>query len=163
MTLPASCRAVMFMRQTDKLGMFELVAAKRGERLGWKDKDGKPTKSKMICHSDGIIYWREPTQEEIEDAESEPAATPKPSKMDRNIEAVVEICRAHGCPFESRNKLVKAIMDGTGKSDVTSDKWITKAIEAGKVCTHQSDGQSLYIGIPEQFETDESDEVYWQR
>ena len=43
-------------------GVFDLVAAKRGKRLGWPRKDGDKSYNphKTIVHSgDGLIFWHE--------------------------------------------------------------------------------------------------------
>lgn len=44
---------------------FMLVGAKRGNRLGWKDADGKRTNKRIIAYSEKYIHWRIPSQEEI--------------------------------------------------------------------------------------------------
>ncbi len=66
MVLPAAARAVIFLSPTETEGFYVLNAAKRGKQLGWKDSEGKPTTSKVIAHSEGIIFWREPSSEELE-------------------------------------------------------------------------------------------------
>jgi len=154
---------ITFLKVPNREGVFCFIAGKNGRGLGWKDKDGKPTNRLYFRWADDGHYWQPLPYDEWPEAGSEPAATPKPSKMDRNIEAVVEICRAHGCPFTSKNQLIKAIEDKGLATTRTAEKWIEIAKDEGKICTHQSDGQKLYIGIPEQFESDEEDEVYWQR
>ena len=62
---------------------FMLIGAKRGNRLGWKDADGKKTNKRVIAYSEEYIHWRVPTPEEIAAAgtgapskggESKPAA-----------------------------------------------------------------------------------------
>lgn len=49
-------------------GVFDLIAAKHGDKLGWRDSDGKLTNKKTICYANklaeyadsGAIYWVEP-------------------------------------------------------------------------------------------------------
>lgn len=52
-------------------GVFTLTAGKRGGRLGWKDSDGEKTTRQYIAHSDGLIFWRSATDEEILEAEGQ--------------------------------------------------------------------------------------------
>lgn len=53
-------RGILAVLPTQRSDVFRLVAAKRGDRLGWgKDASGKPRRTKMIAHSDGYICWRE--------------------------------------------------------------------------------------------------------
>ena len=53
-------RGILAVLPTQRSDVFRLVAAKRGDRLGWgKDASGKPKRTKMIAHSDGYICWRE--------------------------------------------------------------------------------------------------------
>src|SRR5262249_34522367 len=48
--------------------VFELRAAKRGSKLGWKEPDGSPCYAKLIAHAKapGVICWREVDPGEIE-------------------------------------------------------------------------------------------------
>lgn len=50
-------------------GVFRLTAAKRGQKLGWRDDADLPVLHRFIAHSDGHIYWREATYEEGEPPE----------------------------------------------------------------------------------------------
>lgn len=53
-------RAVIAIRSIGSHDVFELVAGKRGSRLGWRAEDGSKVYSKTIAHAtDGGIYWRE--------------------------------------------------------------------------------------------------------
>lgn len=56
-----------FQKHGDSEMYFDLKAAKRGKRLGWRDANNQPTTTKLFKHSDGYIFWQEVTdQEEIE-------------------------------------------------------------------------------------------------
>lgn len=66
-------RSVTFMRRcTPKEcaieNSFYLIGSKRGNRLGWKDADGKKTNKRIIAYSEDYIHWRVPTPEEISEA-----------------------------------------------------------------------------------------------
>jgi hypothetical protein len=59
-------RGVLALRGTSSRGVFELVAGKRGGRLGWRSDDDLETLSKLISHSkeSGEICWREADDDE---------------------------------------------------------------------------------------------------
>lgn len=59
-------RAVLaLMPVEDRPGLFRLVAAKRGQRLGWTDDAGSRTVTRVIAHSEPpLVFWREATPEE---------------------------------------------------------------------------------------------------
>jgi hypothetical protein len=66
-------RSVTFIRRCSPKecaieNSFMLIGAKRGNRLGWKDADGKKTNRRIIAYSEDYIHWRIPTPEEIEAA-----------------------------------------------------------------------------------------------
>lgn len=44
---------------------YVLLGAKRGNRLGWKDAEGKRTNRKIIAYSEDYIHWRVPSAEEL--------------------------------------------------------------------------------------------------
>ena len=56
---PARC--ALAFRSIGSHDVFELIAAKRGKRLRWKDREGKPTCVKCVAHSpdEGVICWHE--------------------------------------------------------------------------------------------------------
>lgn len=62
-------------------GVFDLIAAKHGDKLGWRDPNGKPTTKKAVCYANrlpeyadrGMIFWVEP--DEAQFAELKKTAT----------------------------------------------------------------------------------------
>lgn len=74
-------RGVLALRGIGSHTIFELVAAKRGRRLGWKDELGQPTMVKYVAHAKdpGQIHWRAPAQDEL-DAEIGSRASSKAIK-----------------------------------------------------------------------------------
>jgi hypothetical protein len=61
-------RAVIALRSLGSHSVFELRAAKRGARLGWKESDGETTAfAKNIAHANepGVICWREADESEV--------------------------------------------------------------------------------------------------
>ena len=61
-------RGIIAIRALGSHQVFELRAAKRGSRLGWKEPDGSPCYSKLIAHAKeaGVICWREVDPDEID-------------------------------------------------------------------------------------------------
>lgn len=61
-------RATLSIRELKTHGIFELIAGKRGSRLGWKDEQSKSVSRRRIAHSsNGLICWRDA------DPDAEPA------------------------------------------------------------------------------------------
>lgn len=56
-------------------GVFDLIGAKHGDKLGWKDSEGKPTNKKVVCyanklpeyHDKGMVFWVEPDEVQFAD------------------------------------------------------------------------------------------------
>lgn len=93
-------RAVMSLmpceiRGEEKPGLYWIVGAKRGDRLGWRDADGQPVKKRLIAHSgNGLLFWREATDEEK--AEAGTAEKRKPEAVAQEIAAALKehaMCR----------------------------------------------------------------------
>lgn len=61
------CRAALAIRSLGSDFVFELRAAKRGRRLGWRDAACVPTNHQYIAHhgEPGVICWRSATDAEI--------------------------------------------------------------------------------------------------
>jgi hypothetical protein len=60
-------RAVLALRSIGSHNVFELRAAKRGGRLGWRDADGQTAYVKHLAHATepGVICWREANPNEV--------------------------------------------------------------------------------------------------
>lgn len=69
-------RAILALRSLGSRSVFELVAAKRGQRLRWYDEAGKPAFSKLIAHAKepGVIFWRDAEPDDLP-AKGRPKAT----------------------------------------------------------------------------------------
>jgi len=93
-------------------GVFNLIAAKHGDKLGWKDAEGKTTTQKVICHANrlpeysegvngGMIFWVEPDEVQLDALKkSAPTATEKrtakkdePPPIDRCAQVIAELIR----------------------------------------------------------------------
>lgn len=57
-------RAVLALRSIGRHDVYELMAAKRGARLGWTTPEGERVFARLIAHSKKGICWVEPEPEE---------------------------------------------------------------------------------------------------
>ena len=60
-------RGVLVLDPTSARGVFKLIAAKRGSRIGWEDVLGRKQDIRYFSWVDKGIAWREATPEEIRD------------------------------------------------------------------------------------------------
>jgi hypothetical protein len=60
-------RAVLALRSIGSHQVFELVAPKRGGRLGWRDAGDNPVYQKFLAHSKepGVICWQEVSADDV--------------------------------------------------------------------------------------------------
>lgn len=91
-------------------GLFTLNAAKHGDKLGWRDADGRPTTQKTVCYANrlpeyaegvehGMIFWTEPDAVQLDALRNAaPAAGPSGAAgtppIDRCARAIAELIRA---------------------------------------------------------------------
>lgn len=65
-------RAVISLQSLGKSGYYRMHGGKRGARINWRDSNDELLYQKEIAWSkDGYIYWREPSQSEVAEVESE--------------------------------------------------------------------------------------------
>lgn len=87
-------------------GVFDLIAAKHGDKLGWRDADGKPTTKKTVCYANrlpeyadkGMIFWVEPDAAQLAElkkgAATNTAAKPnQPPPIERCAQVIAELIR----------------------------------------------------------------------
>lgn len=105
-------------------GVFDLIAAKHGDKLAWRDDDGKPTTKKTVCYANrlpeyaddetkrGMIYWVEPDAAQLAElkkgAATNTAAKPnQPPPIERCAAVVAELIRtawtAEARPANAKN------------------------------------------------------------
>jgi len=77
-------RAALALRSIGSDRVFELRAAKRGRRLGWKDADGELVNHQYIAHHDdpGVICWRQATADEVAEVLDQGGGGGRPRKCD---------------------------------------------------------------------------------
>ncbi len=160
-------RAILTIRPHEAVGYFDLIAAKRGKRLGWEDADGNPTLVKTIAHSEGLMFWREVKPDELADVEAERQST---TGGDARLHAVA-VCKINGKPYENVAALVAAVSSAAHVGRQKAARWVNDCRARGELVTRKGDGlHSLTIGTPEQFgppsiteEEEEADAPYWDR
>ena len=105
-------------------GVFDLIAAKHGDKLAWRDPDGKPTTKKTVCYANrlpeyaddetkrGMIYWIEPDEAQLAELKksANTAATVKtnqPPPIERTAQIIAELIRtawtAEARPANAKN------------------------------------------------------------
>lgn len=139
-------RAILTLRpQESTTGYFDLIAAKRGERLGWKDAGGNPTLVKHIAHSD-VMFWREVSPDELAAIK-----TARENRDDTKRSEVLELCRENGKPFASGEELVKAIVAKGIAKKTKAHNLINSCRKRNELVTQDWErGNGYTIGLPEQ-------------
>ena len=143
-------RAVLTLRPYEAQGYYDLLAAKRGGRLKWKDAKGNSTIVKPIAHSAGLYYWREPSPEEVEQANKNAS---RAAIRSAELEQVKNLVTEHGEPFESRKALAGAIT-AAGMGKTTKANKLIDECEANGLLVSRSAGGSygqMAFGTPEQW------------
>lgn len=105
-------------------GVFDLIAAKHGDKLAWRNDDGKPTNKKTVCYANrlpeyaddetkrGMIYWVEPDAAQFAELKktanaSATAKTNQQSPIERCAAVVAELIRtawtAEARPANAKN------------------------------------------------------------
>jgi hypothetical protein len=63
-------RAALVIDPTHVPHVFRFIAAKRGNRIGWVNKDGERETLRHYCHAADGLYWREATDDDLAAVES---------------------------------------------------------------------------------------------
>jgi hypothetical protein len=98
-------RGTLAIRSLGDSHIFELVAAKRGRRLGWKDEDGNFTVKKYIKHhpGEGVLCWLDASREEVDALENDEPKSGRKSKY--KVQDVVELVSAKSISLELWQKM----------------------------------------------------------
>jgi len=123
------CRAALAIRSLGSSDVFELIASKRGKRLGWKDVTGRLTDKQYIAHhgGEGVICWREATPEEIAEVEGGGSGKGRPVC----VEAVEFVHCVNKKPGSNRQFLLEEFCRVTGKSVDSAKRRLKECLEAG--------------------------------
>ena len=76
-------RAIMVITDCAAEGVFKLIGAKRGKRVGWRDTNGEREFERHFAHAenDGGMYWAEATPDQVLSATSKPISDKKPDAL----------------------------------------------------------------------------------
>lgn len=130
-------------------GFFELKAAKRGERLGWTDADGKMTLSKFIRHADPGqgIYWQEATPEEVAaELGIELAADGKPRKGEQDV---FRFLQEHDGPVE-KSLVAEFLNTNPGKLGINKANGLLGSMVGDELifeCQLPREGRKAAVGL----------------
>ena len=84
-------RAVLAIRSVGSHDVFQLVAGKRGKRIGWEDEeDGSIVTSRAIKHSGEGLCWLDASEQDVIAARNA-IKTSKPEKPEPDLESCVEL------------------------------------------------------------------------
>lgn len=132
-------RAVLGIRTIGSDTVYELVASKRGRRLGWKDKDGKTTTAKYIAYhrEEGVICWREAEPGDLERECCENYGT---------VDRVIEMVKAG---VTTQKEVVEALKNNYMVAPSTGGRLVLKAIAEGRLRCIKGPKNSNILRIPE--------------
>ncbi len=122
-------RAALAIRSIGSDRIFELRAAKRGRRLGWKDADGESTNVQHIAHHDepGVICWRQATEEELEALKAAEPSKGRPRKFD-----LLDVLHClNCCPGQNQSYYQRKISDRLGCSTAAIQQALATCIDDG--------------------------------
>lgn len=136
---PARC--ALAFRSIGSHDVFELIAAKRGKRLRWKDREGKPTCVRCVAHSpdEGVICWHEAdAAEEAAARGGGPAGGGSRPPVNEPVYdprlAVIAVRRYAGL---SGNRYRAKIMEDARCSDGTAKGLLEQAVKNGWLTCRQ--------------------------
>jgi len=117
-------RAVIAIRSIGSDSVFQLMLPKRGRRARWVDDGNRPTTARFIAYhrEPGVICWREPSAEEVEDI----VGGGRPTVRD-----VVDAFRGEQEAW--KKDLAAEVVAATGLKQRAAYKLITDSIKAGAV------------------------------
>jgi len=124
-----AARCALAIRAIGSDTIFELRAAKRGRRLGWKDAHGNPTTVQYISHypGDGIICWQEAKAEDVEELTQDSRKGGRPKQYDER-ECLYPM---QAYPGENTHYYTNWMAGIMGCSKETGRKLILAAIQKG--------------------------------
>jgi len=133
-------RAILVQEPTGKTGVYKLIGAKRGYRLGWVDEFSREARTEQYISwgSNGTIWWKLADEDEIAGCEK-----PK-SKKEAPLEEVVKLVPKDGILKEIRDNdrvltggLTRAIMNKFAIGERTARDRINELCARNEV--HQVD------------------------
>ena len=147
-------RAVLaLMPCENESGLFRLTAAKRGQRLDWKDAADERTNVRFIAHSKSRIFWRAATPEEAGAAQASARGKKTPSDPKADAEQLANQLRAKAVSLSDARALSEKQMftRSRGRSAFELLKANPEAFGLSLVPTRHKG--CVYIGVKAQAET----------
>ncbi len=124
-------RAVLAIRSMGSHDVFQLVAGKRGKRIGWEDEeDGSPLTSRYIKHGSEGLCWLDATQADIEAARSESRPT-KATEPEPDMSTAVEITRRQIWKYETLKQTIKEELEIKGRNRL--DEFMKRLCENDRI------------------------------
>jgi hypothetical protein len=115
-------RAVLAIRSMGSHDVFQMVAAKRGKRIGWtSDDDGTPETSRYIKHSGYGLCWLDATEQDVNAAKN-PVGSSREAGIAISVEDCIAIARQRVWRYNTYKDAIKdeyGIM--TGRSNKLDD------------------------------------------
>lgn len=127
-------RAILALRSIGSHNVFELMAAKRGGRLHWKDEAGQTTYCRLIAHANepGVICWR--------DADANEA--PQTGRPKHDLEEIYALLPDEGLQAGDWQSAAKR---NCGVSEATFHRARRELLDAGRII--KSKGSSKWQPI----------------
>lgn len=98
---------VITPKKDAKYGIFDMIAAKHGDKLGWRTADGRPTTTKTVCYANilpeyadgverGMVFWVEPDEAQLAALKRPAPAAPDADRtppIERTARKIAELIR----------------------------------------------------------------------
>ena len=123
-------RAILVIDSTHTSHVFKFIAAKRGSRIGWRDKDGVFETARWFCHASDGIYWREATPEDFAAVEVAAEAVKNKKKKPKEPEDLMDLIPLNGT-IPKKKLLADAMARNLGRD--WADAMLEQFIETGEL------------------------------
>jgi hypothetical protein len=140
-------RAVLAIRSVGSHDVFQIVAAKRGKRIGWIDEDdGKNTTSRFIKHGTKGLCWLDATQADITASINKPGST-KREALEINIDEAVSLAASKIWKFNTfKDELKSEYGITTGRNNaLDSAMQLIRENPRLKYAKYYENGVPIYI------------------
>jgi hypothetical protein len=149
-------RAVLVLRPHEAQGYYDLIAAKRGKRLGWKDADGNAAIVRTFAHSEGLMFWREPSAEEVAAADEKAKSGNRVAKSNgvtaEQREKVVEFCSRSVDGYGTETEFVERLNRYNVFAPTKARAIIKECVTQGELFKVKVDGKNAYAVLtPKQY------------
>jgi transposase len=140
-------RAVLAIRSMGNHDVFQMVAAKRGKRIGWVDEeDGTHQTSRFIKHGSEGLCWLDASKSDVEQAKN-PAGSRREALIEIDIEEVINLACSKIWKLNTLKEAIKEEYGITsGRSNRLDDALkLVKESPRVKLARYYEDGVPVYI------------------